>query len=93
MIDVNSEVKLNGYVSEVSTGTFKISITEFLVDGEWRQFTEPRVLEVAGADYNNHLTTAELRFLLDAAKKVSSTSNLTMCDRAVVDSILKKLSN
>lgn len=93
MIDVNSEVKLNGYVSEVSTGTFKISISEFFVDGEWRQFTEERVLDVSGSDYNNHLTTAELKFLLDAARKVSSTSNLTLCDRAVVDSILKKLSN
>lgn len=91
MIDVNANVKLNGVISEIGTGSFKISVNEFFVDGQWNRFKEPSVIEVTSADYDNHLTSNELSFLLEAAKKAKQT-NLCDDDKEVVESIIKKLS-
>lgn len=92
MIDINQEVKLNGYVSEVSTGSFVIKIKEFFVDGLWYQFSNERTVAVTdSSEYNNHLTSPEIKFLLESARKVASTSNLTPETRVLVESITRKL--
>lgn len=91
MIEVNASVKLNGTVSETGTGSFTISVGEFYTDGQWSRFVEPKTIEVATSDYDNHLTSSELEFLLGAALKAKNTAT-TNCDKAVIESIIKKLS-
>lgn len=91
MIEVNANVKLNGVISEVGTSSFKISVKEFFVDGVWSRFKDAKEVEVTTEEYDNHLTSNELAFLLNAAKK-AKTTNLCDDDVEIVDSIIKKLS-
>lgn len=91
MIDVNAKVKLSGTVSAVGTGEFTLSVKEFYLDGQWNRFVVPKEITVTTADYDNHLTSEELAFILDAAQKAQKSTNLCDDEREVVDSIVKKL--
>ena len=91
MIEANADVKLMGIISEVGTAGFKIAVKEFYTDSEWKRFVSPKEVEVAVDDYDNHLTSSELEFLLNAAKKAKTTAS-DDCEKQVIESIIKKLS-
>ena len=91
MIEVGSIAKINGEVTAIDTGTFTISINEFFIDGQWKRFIEPKVLEVATTDYDNHLTTSELNFISSSLERLMRNTNFEDCEKEVADSIIKKL--
>lgn len=92
MISVNDDVKLKGAVTETGTGTFKIAISEFYLDGEWRKFAEPKEVEVGAEDYTNELTSMELYYIKQKAIKDAQSTSLDHGELEVVKSIAKKLS-
>ena len=91
MIEVGSVVKFNGSVSAIDTGTFSVNIKEFFIDGQWKRFIEPRIVEIATTDYDNHLTTSELTFISSALERLMRNTNFEDCEKEVADSIIKKL--
>lgn len=91
MIDVKDNVRLVGEVSETGTGTFTISVKEFFVDGVWLKFKEAKEIEVTTEDYTEELTSLELAYIKEKAKKDATLSTLCTDDMEVVKSIARKL--
>lgn len=93
MINANDKVRLIGRVSEVGTGTFKASVEEIFVDGEWKKFSEAKVLDIdTSADYSNDsLTAQELAFVKGLAEKQVGNNTLVQDDLMLAKSIFKKL--
>ncbi len=91
MIEIGSAVKFNGAVSAIDTGTFTVNIKEFFIDGQWKRFIEPRAVEIATTDYDNHLTASELTFISNSLERLMRNTNFDENEKEVADSIVKKL--
>lgn len=91
MIEVGSEVKFNGAVSSIGASAYNVDVKEFFIDKQWRRFVEPKVVSIATTDYDNHLTLSELAFIQTSIERIAKTMPIEDSDRAVADSIIKKL--
>lgn len=91
MIEVGSNVKFNGAVSTLGTGTFSTSVNEFFIDGQWKRFIEPKVVEISTTDYDNHLTSSELNFISTALERLQNNITFDEHEKEVAESIVKKL--
>ena len=91
MIEVGSEIKFNGTVSTVGTGAYTAEFNEFFIDEQWRRFVTPKNVEITTADYDNHLTPSELTFIEKSLERMMKNLSFNECEKAVADSIVKKL--
>lgn len=91
MINTKDAVRFDGIVTTTGTGEFTVSLAEFYVDGAWHKLTEPRVLTINEADYDDSLTTLELAYVKKVADKESKNTSLPSDDIAIAQSISKKL--
>ena len=91
MIEVGPEIKFNGTVSTVGTGSYTASFGEFFIDEQWRRFVTPKTVEIATADYDDHLTPSELAFIEMSLDRMRKNMTFNECEKAVADSIVKKL--
>ena len=91
MIEVGSDIKFNGTVSTVGTGAFAAEFNEFFIDEQWRRFVTPKVVEITTDDYDDHLTPSELSFIEKSLDRMLKSLTFDDCDKAVADSIVKKL--
>lgn len=91
MIEVGSSVKFNGAVSSLGTAAFGVAINEFLIDEQWKRFITPKQLEIATADYDDHLTSTELNFITASLEKMQTTTMFNNIEKDVARAIVKKL--
>ena len=80
MIELGSNVQFNGSVSSLGTAAFGVAINEFLIDEQWKRFITPKVVEIATADYDDHLTSTELTFISTTLERMQSSTNFNNFD-------------
>ena len=91
MIEIGSEIKFNGTVATVGTGAYTAEFDEFYIDEQWRRFITPKTVEITTSDYDDHLTPSELAFIEKSIDRMMKNMTFNDCEKAVADSIVKKL--